>query len=582
MAGIRKVEPKISSPIAAPQAEAPKALSPSELSEIVKKIFDSASHKASPGALPAQAQIFESALPLLKDALSKAGPHKADVLTNVARRLDDPNLKVTPQVLDGLAALGVNVDGARAHLARNTDLKTTQQLGQTQEKTVAEKVSGAAATENALGAQKAVLESHKGAAVAKNELTPEYKLAKQLVGDIAGKLWSDKAPPELKAIKEAIGPQVGALAQQTAMSVMSDPNAMANISQLMAKFGKDGFQAALSSSTKEIAGHFLNTAGVQAKNPEAIKAALQGIEQLAPKLGAGLGPKVAETAAKLGPRILGDAAHAGASTAAAGAATAAKAGATAAKAGGQALPVIGNIISVGSTLLAGANFIGQLMKKPRDFEKIMKEGINTVLQGVGIAFPWVALGGTVMDAAWGAKVSVSDQKKAAAGIPVTENANVAAALPLLSDSAQMLQAVLHGAGKTDAADKVGQLMATTKTMADLDLNKPENRMSLLRKSEQEALIAMAHESRVELEAAAKEETGSRKSQYLSLASNFGALADTVLASTRLDKREGMPGVDDQQKKDIQTKRNELAGKLMKQLGDLGLLELQRKAEQQQA
>ncbi len=580
MAGIRKIDPsRVQQPTTHPttgrEPQKPTTLSPNELSQILQKVFSNG-------------EVHRDELPKLRVALQRAGGQQGDLVANIEQRLADPNLKVTAETLEQLKTLGVDVTRASQNLKKNTDLTTTEKLGQTADKTVADKVQGEAASQNALGAQQAVLDSHKGTAVAKNELSPEYKMAKQLVGDVAGRIWSDKAPPELKAIQEAIGPQVSALAQQTAMSVMSDPNAMANISSLLAKVGKEGFQSALLSSTKEVTGHFLQTAGVQAKNPEAIKAALQGIEQLAPKLGSSLGPKIAETAAKLGPRLLGEGAEAALKGSVQGAATVgAKAGAqvgaaTAAKAGGQALPVIGNIISVGSTLLAGANFIGQLMKKPHDFEKIMKEGINTLSQGIGIALPWVGLGGTLIDAAWGAKVSVSDQKKQAAGIPVTENANFAAALPLLTDSAQVLQAALTGAGKHDAADKLANLVTTTKTMAHLDLNKPGDRIALLRKDEQQALIALAHESRGELEKLSGLETGPRKEALLKLASGFGALADTTLSTMRFDKREAAPGFNEKSnstgKKDLETRRNELAGNLVKQLGDLGVAELLRRSE----
>jgi len=173
---------------------------------------------------------------------------------------------------------------------------------------------------------------------------------------------------------------------------------------------------------------------------------------------------------------------------------------------------------------------------------------------------------------------VSDQKKQAQGIPVTENANFAAALPMLTDGAQILQSLLHGAGKGEAAEKVGHLVATTKTMAHLDLNNPGDRISLLRHDEQQALIALAHESRTDLEALAKVETGSRQEALMSLAHGFGGLADTVLATMRLDKREGNPGLDEQGKKDLITKRNELAGKLTKQLGELGYAEFLRSSE----
>ena len=575
MAGIRKVDTQqVRRSEGTPQATTPEALSPSALSQVLAKAFGNLT-------------LHAAELPALEKALKQAGPHAADFKQNIERRLQDKNLKVSGQSLDQLAALGVNVEKARANLAARTDLKTTQQLGQTAEKTVADGPTGQAAAQNAVDKHAAIQASHAGRAVAKNELSPEFKLAKQLTGEVAGRIWSDKAPPELKAVADAIGPQVSSLAQQTALSVMQDPNAMANVSQLLAKVGKDGFASALSSSTKEISEHFLKTAGVQAKNPEAIKAALSGIEQLAPKLGHTLGPKVAETASKLGPKLLGDAATTAGAAAGAAAKTAGAAASTAATTakvaatGSKALPIIGNIVSVGSTLLAGANLLSQLTKKPRDVEKILKEGVNTLTQGIGIAFPWVALGGTLTDAAWAAKTSVSDQKKMAQGIPVAENANVLASLPLLTDSAEILQSVLKGAGKGDAADKVGQLVTTTKTMAKLDLNTPGDRLSLMRKDQQEALVALAHETKAELESASGDEgDGSRKDSLKRLAHGFGALADTTLATMRYDKQEARPGFDDKAKADLLVKRNELAGTLMKQLGELGLVELQRRGAAQ--
>ncbi len=592
MAGIRKVDAQQirRTEVKAPEAEAPKALSPSELSQILAKAF---------GNLI----LHGNELPALEKALKQAGPHAADFQKNIERRLADPNIKVSPQSLDKLQSLGIDVSRARETIKKNTDLRTTEKLGQTETNTVADKVTGEAAAQNAVDKHAAIQASHAGRAVAKNELSPEFKLAKQLTGDVAGRIWADKAPPELKAMGDAIGPQVSSLAQQTAMSVMSDPNAMANISQLVSKMGQEGFTKALASSTKDISGHFLNSAGVQAKNPEAIKAALGGIEKLAPKVGGSLGEKMAETASKLGPKLLGEGAGAAAQTGAAAAKTAAQTGAAAAKTaqvaggaakaavqtagtatkvaatGAKALPVIGNIVSVGSTLLAGASLLSQLTKKPRDVEKILKEGVNTLTQGVGIAFPWVALGGTLTDAAWSAKLSVSDQKKAAAGIPVTENANVLASLPLLTDAAQILQSGLAGAGKHDAAEKVGNLVTTTKTMAKLDLNNPGDRIAMMRKDQQAALVALAHETKAELEAASNDEaTGTRKESLMSLAKGFGALADTVLATSRFDKREASPGFDDKAKKDLEVKRNELAGNLVKQLGELGYAELLRRGE----
>jgi hypothetical protein len=114
-------------------------------------------------------------------------------------------------------------------------------------------------------------------------------------------------------------------------------------------------------------------------------------------------------------------------------------------------------------------------------------------------------------------------------------------------------------------------------MATLDLNKPGDRLSLLRKDEQEALLAMAHETKGELDdASVGERDGSRKDALKRLAHGFGALADTTLATMRFDKQEGRPGFDDQAKKDLVVKRNELASALVRQLSELGLVELERR------
>ncbi len=483
-----------------------------------------------------------------------------------------------------------------AHHVQALKDATTSRLGHSADAAVnhavADAVIGEQASSNALDKQSAVHASHAGRAVAKNELTPEFKLAKQLGGEYAQKIWHDKAPPELQAMAAAIGPQVSALATHTATSVLADPAAMANIGTVVAKLGKDGFGAAVSTSTKGVADHFLKSAGVQARNPEAIRAALKSVETLAPKIGGSVGTRLAATAKDLGPRLLGDSAEAAVKTAAtataktATAATAKTATSTAAAAaktavtGAKALPLIGNIVSMGSTMLAGANLISQLSKRPRDIEKILKEGINTLTQGIGVAFPWVALGGTLTDAAWSAKVGVSDQKKTAAGITVTDNANVAASLPLLTDSAEILQSALLGAGKTDAAGRVGALVTTTKAMGKLDLGNPRDQMMLLRKDQQEALVSLAHESKTELDTASTDETGTRKEALSRLANGFGALADVTLATMRLDKRDASPGPGDddavkKQKKDLETRRNALAATLVKQLGDLGVVELLR-------
>ncbi len=116
MAGIRKVDSQqVRRAEGTPPAATPEALSPSALSQILAKAF---------GDLT----LHGNELPALDKALKQAGPHAAEFKQNIERRLQDPNLKVTGQSLDQLAALGVDVTKARANLAARTDLKTTQTL----------------------------------------------------------------------------------------------------------------------------------------------------------------------------------------------------------------------------------------------------------------------------------------------------------------------------------------------------------------------------------------------------------------------------------------------------------------------
>jgi hypothetical protein len=443
------------------------------------------------------------------------------------------------------------------------DVRDDAPVGQTADKVVADALPAAQVGANAQATQQAIADSHRGVAVGKHELKASHRLAKQLVTDVVSTTWDKKATPELQAIKEAIGPHLSAMAKETGARLLSDPAAAANLSTVVAKLGKEGFQAALSSSSKDVAGHFLKAAGIEATNPAVIRAALNGIEAIAPSLGTTLGPKVAGTAAKLAPRLLGEAAGKGA--------------VVAGKATGQALPLVGNIISVGTTLVAGANLISQIGKKPRDGEKIAKEGINTLTQMVGIAFPWVALGGTLTDAAWSAKIGVTDGKRAVAGEDITASADVKASLPLLSDSAELLQAALQGAGHGDAAKHVGKLSSTVTTLASDEHQDPAKRLSMLRHDEQSAFLATANAAHSGLEELLKDEPPSPRRQALvQLAGSFGAFANVMMATMGFDKRADK-GLTEQGRKDLQTKRNDLASTLVQQLSELGVAELSAKS-----
>ena len=131
MAGIRKAEGRGTVPqtTTTKEAEAPGELAPSELTQVLSRVF---------GNL----QVHGNEIPALADALKRAGGLKPDLVQNIERRLGDPNLKVTPQTLDQLKALGLDVTRATQNLQKHQDLKTTQNLGQTADKKVEAKVEG--------------------------------------------------------------------------------------------------------------------------------------------------------------------------------------------------------------------------------------------------------------------------------------------------------------------------------------------------------------------------------------------------------------------------------------------------------
>ena len=138
MVGIRKadgrsnVQQPTTTTTTSEGAQTPAALSPTELTQILAKVFSNA-------------QVHGNEVPALADALKRAGPLQPDLLANLERRLADPNLKVTPETLDKLKGLGLDVTKATANLRKQNhfqqgDLKTSEKLGQTADKQVEAKV----------------------------------------------------------------------------------------------------------------------------------------------------------------------------------------------------------------------------------------------------------------------------------------------------------------------------------------------------------------------------------------------------------------------------------------------------------
>lgn len=433
-------------------------------------------------------------------------------------------------------------------------------------------------SEARLDKQKAIQASHNGSPVAKNELTPEYKAAKLVADELKqkGQAYVHEKAEQSPALG-AMLPHLESLAGKTVEEVMKDPELLANASTLLSKLGTPAFREACKLSMKDLGKAFGRASGLEASNPAAIKAALEAAGKLSEKLPALAqatgNAALIEKAAKLAPQIGKSATAAGAKLgvqvgAQAGAAGAATVGATA----GKALPVIGNIISVGTTLMAGATFIGQLFKKPHDMKKIANEGAYFLTQAVGIAFPWVALGGSLAKIGTDAAIRSSDQKKAARGEVVTEQASlkdVTAFLPFLAQNAELMEAALRGAGKGDAADKVARLRTSAGELAKLEDISPEQ-LGKLRDEQQAALgsifdVVSGRLGELKDEEKSKDPTSLNSAIAMLLGKGFQVAGQALRKHGVLEKNQRMPG-SELKPTDVDTKRAQNSGELVSSMG----------------
>ncbi len=432
--------------------------------------------------------------------------------------------------------------------------------------------------------QKAIQASHNGTSVAKNELTPEYKAAKIATDELKqkGKEYLHHKAEESPALG-AMLPHLEALVGKSVEEVMKDPELLANASSLISKLGTPGFREACKLTMKDVGKLLSRTTGLEASNPAAIKRALDMATKLSEKLPALAqatgNAKLIESATRLAPQIGKSAATAGAKLgvqagAQAGAAGAVAAGATA----GKALPVIGNIISVGTTLMAGATFIGQLFKKPHDMKKIVNEGAYFLTQAVGIAFPWVALGGSLAKIGTDAAIRSSDQKKAERGEVVTEQASLkdlTSFLPFLAQNAELMEMALRGAGKGDAADKVARLRTSADQLSKLDDISPEQ-LGKLREDQQAAItsvfdVVSGRLGEIKDEEKSKDPTSFNTALAMLLGKGFQLAGQALRKSGVLEKNLRMPGAE-LKPADVDTKRAQNAGELMSSLGPVAAAE----------
>jgi hypothetical protein len=333
----------------------------------------------------------------------------------------------------------------------------------------------------------------------------------------------------------------------------------------------------------------MNAAGTAAMNPEAVEAILQQVSRMGPKAAAAASKVAAKLGVTMGGEVAKGAATAIAKDVAKGAAqTAAKdvakgaatVGAKGAATAGKALPVIGNAIAIGSTLFAASHFISQLFKRPFDGEKVAKEGIHTLTQAAGIAFPWVALGGDVANIAWGAKIQHNDAKKTAAGEVVTPTADLKEGFGFLSSGAEALQAALNGAlgasgvspeikARIEATrDKLAAVQSKVKQIESLPGASSES-LQELKKTQSELLASLGDLSSEGLKQAAHEAKAEGRTHEASSLEKAGSAAGKIamtLHRARVDGKLAQRG--DADPDELEAKRKTRGSELMDAAADL--------------
>jgi hypothetical protein len=360
------------------------------------------------------------------------------------------------------------------------------------------------------------LQGQTGQVVSKSEFTPHFKAAKVIGAELKNALDAHLAEnnPEAKAALDAIGPQVSEMVNGTIANISKDPEAMKRVSNVIAKIGTEGFADAVKSFGPDVGKAFTAATGVPMMNEGVVRGVLENfpklVEKVAPEAAKGIAQTCANVGAKLGVSVAKEGAEAVAKTvvstaakegaeavaktvaksavkegaeaavkavattaAKEGAEAVAKTGAKAAATAGKGIPFLGNLISVGSACLSAVGLVKELFKSPRDGEKIAKAGLNTLLQTVGIAFPWAALAGDVVDMGWSAKMAVSDARQGKAHDPGLTKQDAAG---LLAGPAKLLASTLDGAGQggiansfrglADAAEKAANATGMEKYQVD--------------------------------------------------------------------------------------------------------------------
>lgn len=340
-------------------------------------------------------------------------------------------------------------------------------------------VSGAEASQTRLDQQKAIRDSHAGAKVAKNELTPEYRAATDLVkafGPDVAALFGVKVDaklaekaPGLHAAKGAMEPHVSKMIDD----IVQNPQAMSALSGLMSAVGKDGVAAALKAGGPDVAHKVAEAMGTSLMNPEAAAAGLSGFAATMAKVWPAKGDAAAKLATSIGTKLgVAEKMVAGAGTAAKAAqgAEVAAAGAqvagAGAKAGAQSVPGLNVVVGAATTTAAGVGIVKSLLHKPRSVARIAAEVGNFLVQGIGIAFPIVGGVGTVAKLGVDKLLDKRDEKAGRAP-PASAGFDLSKAkegMPALMMSLEAMEEAFKGGEHPEAAARMQGLRAKAQAL----------------------------------------------------------------------------------------------------------------------
>jgi hypothetical protein len=484
------------------------------------------------------------------DKAKAAGPDveavlQADLASAMTRgKVGENELKLGNEALAMLSAFTGVAEGTYRTAVQSKDAVAEHNLGEGLAKNKVD-VSQEDQVANKNKMDELKLQGQNGARVSKEEFTPHYKAA-QIIGNELKTVARDKlaeSSPETLAAVDAVSPAVSSMVSKTMAQIGKDPEAAARVASVMGAVGQQGFAKAVGDAAPHVGKAFTEATGIQACNPAVVGPMLNKLPKLAESVAPSIAPKVADICAKCGAKLGLEVAELGAKQGAKGAA---KAGAAASK----TVPGLGNMVAVGCACLAGARLFKSLMKSPRDGESVAKDGLNMLMQTVGIAFPWVGLAGDVVDIGWSAKKAVTDSK---AGKAPEEGLSKQEAAGMVGEPAKLLASVLEGAGKGGAAKAFSDLASVTENAADL---------KTIERHQLGALSQFSKEASAEVgKAAAQEQDPATRDALNTVAHGFGEVFKVLYQHKKLDGKDA---------EETAGKRADLQGQLLKVTGDIAM------------